>query len=135
MSESYLLDTDIIIYWLKNKYPAIGQKIESLTEDSFFISSISVAELYYGAYNSSRREENITVINELLDEVNVLDFDQEAGVCFGEIKTNLKNQGELICDSDLFIASIAISKSLTLVTNNTKHFDRIERLKIDNWVV
>lgn len=82
---------------------------------------------------SSKKEENISVIDELLKEMNVVDFDENAGKCFGEIKSNLKSKGKIFCDSDLFIAALAISNNFTLVTNNEKHFKRIEKLKIENW--
>ncbi|MCP5053286.1 MAG: type II toxin-antitoxin system VapC family toxin [bacterium] len=138
MSETNLLDTDTIIYWLKNKFPAINQKIESINSDFIFISSINVAELYFGAYNSSKKEENVFVIDELLKDVNLIDFDEKAGKYFGDIKAGLKKQGKLIMDSDLFIAAIAMSNNamsnnFTLISNNEKHFKRIEKLKIENW--
>jgi len=129
----YLIDTDIIIYWLKNKCQSINDKFMAIEEHRLFISSITVAELYYGAYNSSKVKENGELVKELRSEINVVDFDSQAGEHFGKIKANLKARGEIINDSDLFIASIAISKGYTLVTNNEKHFARIEGLKIENW--
>jgi len=133
MNENYLLDTDIVIYWLKNKFPKIDRKINEISDDNIFISSITVAELYFGAYNSSKKEENISLINDLLAEINVIDFDENAGKCFGEIKSDLKSKGQIIGDSDLFIAAISISNNFILVTNNEKHFKRIETLQIENW--
>ena len=131
--ESFLLDTDTIIYWIKNKYPQIGQMIEKVGSQNIFVSSISIAELFYGAHNSEQKQKNLKLIAELVEEVNIIDFDSFAGGCFGEIKANLRSKGELINDSDLFIAAIAISNDLILVTNNEKHFQRIEKLKIANW--
>jgi tRNA(fMet)-specific endonuclease VapC len=131
--DAYLLDTDIVIYWLKDKYPQISEKIVSISESRIFISSISVAELYFGAYNSTRIDENKQLVDDLLKKMNILNFDDNAADCFGEIKSSLKKQGKIICDSDLFIAATAISNDLFLVTNNEKHFQRIEKLKIDNW--
>jgi len=131
--DAYLLDTDIVIYWLKDKFPQINKKILSISEDRIFISSISVAELYFGAYNSTRKEENKQLIDDLLEKMNILNFDNNAANCFGEIKSSLKKQGKIICDSDLFIAACAISNDLLLVTNNEKHFQRIEKLEIENW--
>jgi tRNA(fMet)-specific endonuclease VapC len=133
MSDLYLLDTDIIIYWLKNKYAEINRKIDAVPGDCIFISSITVAELYFGAYNSSKKEENIALIDDLLTEINVIDFDENAGKRFGEIKAELKRKGKIICDSDLFIAAAALSNNLILVTNNESHFNRIEKLEIQNW--
>lgn len=130
----YLIDTDIIIYWLKNKFQSISEKFIEIEDHRIFISSITVAELYYGAYNSSKMEENCELVKELMSEINVVDFDSKAGEHFGKIKANLKSRGEIINDSDLFIASIGVSNEYTLVTNNENHFGRIEGLKIENWI-
>jgi len=131
--KAYLLDTDIVIYWLKNKYPKINKKIKRIDDESIFISSISVAELYFGAFNSARPGENKQLINELLEKINVVHFDESAAECFGEIKYLLKSKGNIISDSDLFIAAAAISNNLVLVTNNERHFKRIDNLEITNW--
>jgi tRNA(fMet)-specific endonuclease VapC len=132
--KAYLLDTDIVIYWLKNKYAVINKKIKKIDEERILISSITVAELYFGAYNSAKQEENKQLIDELLEKINVVHFDESAAECFGEIKYLLKSQGKIICDSDLFIAAAAISNDLILVTNNKRHFERIDKLGITNWV-
>jgi len=131
--DKFLVDTDIIIYWLNNKYPQINQKIIAVGDDKIFISSITVAELFYGAYNSSNPEKNLKLINDLILEINVINFDPKAGEQFGNIKAGLKKTGKIINDSDLFIAATAISNEMILVTNNEKHFKRIKNLKIENW--
>ncbi|MGD2087947.1 MAG: PIN domain-containing protein [Candidatus Aminicenantes bacterium] len=131
--KTYLLDTDIVIYWLKNKYPKINKKIKKIDDERIFISSISVAELYFGAFNSAKQEENKRLIDELLEKINVIHFDESAAECFGEIKYLLKSQGNIISDSDLFIAAAAVSNNLVLVTNNERHFERIVKLEITNW--
>jgi tRNA(fMet)-specific endonuclease VapC len=133
-SKAFLLDTDIVIYWLRNKYPRIDKKIKKINEKRIFISSITVAELYFGAYNSTRKDENKLLIDELLEKINIIYFDENAADCFGEIKSLSKTQGKIIGDSDLFIAASAISNNLVLVTNNERHFDRIENLKVENWI-
>jgi tRNA(fMet)-specific endonuclease VapC len=134
MNESYLLDTDIIIYWLKNTFPRINEKIEKLEARCLFISSITIAELFFGAYNSSKPKNNLKLINELNSEINVINFDTKSGNQFGKIKADLKTKGKILNDSDLFIAATAISNDLILVTNNEKHFQRIGNLKVQNWV-
>jgi tRNA(fMet)-specific endonuclease VapC len=95
---------------------------------------LTVAELYYGAYNSSRVSENLKLIEELTSSIEILPFDDKCTNFFGKIKSQLKKSGDLINDSDLFIASIALRNNLCLVTNNEKHFKRIEGLRIENWV-
>jgi tRNA(fMet)-specific endonuclease VapC len=133
-NKSYLLDTDIIIYWLKNKFPSIDEKINRVGESHIFISTISVAELYFGVHNSDRIEENKLLIDELIERLSIIAFDEKAAEYFGEIKAILKSQGKIICDSDLFIAATAAANDLVLVTNNERHFKRIENLYVENWV-
>lgn len=134
LEDNFLVDTDIIIYWLNNKYPQINQKISVIGDDKIFISSITAAELFYGAYNSSKPEKNLKLINELILDINIVNFDPKAGEQFGNIKVELKKTGKIINDSDLFIAATAISTNMILVTNNEKHFQRIKNLKIENWL-
>ncbi|MBT3177899.1 MAG: PIN domain-containing protein [Desulfobacula sp.] len=131
---SYLLDTDIIIYWLNDAIPNIRNKINSIANDEIYISSITVAELYFGAYYSSQVIKNIELLNEFTSELNILYLDTECGKIFGKIKADLKKEGKIINDSDLFIASIAINNKMRLVTNNDKHFKRIEDLQVENWI-
>ena len=133
MRKRFLIDTDIIIYWLTNKYPAINRRIKQADKKSVFISSITVAELYFGAYNSAKKEENLGVTKGLLAKIKIVPFDEKAGKHFGEIKASLKKKGRIISDSDIFIAATAFSNNLILVTNNEEHFGRIENLKIENW--
>jgi tRNA(fMet)-specific endonuclease VapC len=134
MKKKFLIDTDIIIYWLKNKYPSIDRRIKRAGKKAVFISSITVAELYFGAYNSSKKKENLAVTEGLLSKINIVPFDENAGKYFGEIKASLKRKGRIISDPDIFIAATAFSNNLILVTNNGAHFSRIENLAIENWI-
>jgi tRNA(fMet)-specific endonuclease VapC len=77
---------------------------------------------------------NIELLNEFTSELNILYLDTECGKIFGKIKADLKKEGKIINDSDLFIASIAINNKMRLVTNNDKHFKRIEDLQVENWI-
>ena len=131
---AYLLDTDIVIYWLTDRFPQIQERIDRLDRSDIFFSAISVAELYFGARNSNHPQDNQELIDELVSWVTVLDFDHAAGALFGRIKAELKQSGRPINDSDLFIAATAISHDLGLVTNNLRHFERIPFLRIENWV-
>jgi tRNA(fMet)-specific endonuclease VapC len=93
-----------------------------------------LSELYYGAYYSKEKVKNAERVNKFCSLVNVLDFNEEEAKIFGEIKSNLKYSNKLIEDFDIAIASIAFVNDLKLVTNNEKHFSRIHRLKIENWL-
>ena len=131
---AYLLDTDIVIYWLTDRFPQIQERIDRLDRSDIFFSAIGVAELYFGARNSNHPQDNQELIDELVSWVTVLDFDHAAGALFGRIKAELKQSGKPVNDSDLFIAATAISHDLGLVTNNLRHFERIPFLRIENWV-
>lgn len=128
----YLLDTDIIIYWLNGSLE-IEQRIISTTLENICFSIISKAELYFGAYNSNQVENNINVIEKLSNKISILPFDEKASKIFGQLKAYLKKEGKVILDADIMIASIALANNLTLVTNNIRHFKRIETLRIEHW--
>ncbi|HAO22505.1 MAG TPA: PIN domain nuclease [Desulfobacteraceae bacterium] len=129
----YVLDTDICIYWL-NGNEHIRKKIEKAKPENLRITSVTLAELRYGAYNSQRIEENLKNIDNFLRKARVLSLDQKAADKFGEIKANLRKKGEIICDFDILIASITLRYDGILVTNNTDHFKRINELRFENWV-
>ena len=128
----YLLDTDIIVYWL-NGNQVIAQKATEAGQTNVAFSTISQAELYYGAYDSIRVEQNVAAIQRLTRTIALPPFDEVAAQRFGQIKAGLKQQGQIILDADVMIASIALAHDLTLVTNNTKHFSRIPVLDLENW--
>ena len=86
----YLIDTDIIIYWLNNKSSILNDKIEAV-EDGIALSSITMAEFYYGAYNSSKPTQNIQLIHDLGTELEIIPFDRKAAVQFGKIKVTLNS--------------------------------------------
>jgi tRNA(fMet)-specific endonuclease VapC len=131
---AYLLDTDIVIYWLTDRFPQIQEQIDRTDRGDIFLSAIGVAELYFGARNSGNPQENRELIDELVSWVTVVNFDHAAGALFGRIKAELKQAGKPVNDSDLFIAATAISHNLVLVTNNLRHFERIVSLRVENWV-
>ncbi|MCX7086751.1 MAG: type II toxin-antitoxin system VapC family toxin [Methylococcales bacterium] len=130
---NYLLDTDTLIYWLKG-HKNIENKALSVGLDHTVYSIISHAELYFGAYNSEQKDKNLNAIQIVQQKLTVVNFTVESAQLFGKIKADLKQQGNIIMDADIMIASIALSNQLTLVTNNEKHFNRIPNLKIENWV-
>lgn len=129
----YLLDTDILIFWLKGN-KNIEQKALYIGLEQLSYSIISHAELYFGAYNSQQIEKNLNSIEIVKQKLTLAPFDANAAQLFGKTKAYLKQQGTIIMDADIMIASIAQSNNLTLVTNNVRHFKRIEALKIENWM-
>ncbi len=129
----YLIDTDIIIYWLKG-HQAIEQQAQQVGLEQIGFSIVSQAELYFGAYNSSYPERNLEKIQLLANTISVISFTVSAAKIFGSLKANLKKTGNMIMDADLMIASTALAEELTLVRNNVKHFQRISGLVLENWL-
>jgi tRNA(fMet)-specific endonuclease VapC len=129
----YMLDTDICSYLMKRSSPALLRKLRSVPIGDVCMSVITKAELLYGVEVSPRRDENEAALALLLQHVEVLDFPDEAALHYAGIRAALKSRGEMIGASDLFIAAHARSLGLILVTNNTREFERITGLKIENW--
>lgn len=127
----YCVDTDIIIEYLRGNKKIID-KIENVG-DKITLSSITMLELHFGACISDRKEERLKQIKELMEQFKILDFNADAFVNFGLIKSNLVKKGISLDNFDLCIASLALSHNKILITNNIKHFKRIEGLKIENW--
>ncbi|MDP2799208.1 MAG: type II toxin-antitoxin system VapC family toxin [Deltaproteobacteria bacterium] len=130
---TYVFDTDIAIYWLKGN-EQIRNRVLQVGPDNLRITIITLAELHFGAYNSQKREQNLSHIRDFLRKVTVLSFDEKAADRFGQVKATLRKSGEIIEDFDILIASIAIVQNAVLVTNNTNHFERIPGLHLENWL-
>jgi len=130
----YLLDTNIIIYAVKNKPESVLTQINHNKDRGLFISSITLAELEFGVANSKFPEKNRFALMGLLSIFSIISFEDKDAQYFGNIKSYLKNQGTLIGSFDMLIAAQAVSRDLILVTNNIKEFERIPNIKIENWV-
>ena len=123
----YLLDTNIIVDYLRGK----TDLPESFIKEGSAISSITLAELYYGAYKSKNPHEGIKEISEILSDFDLNVIELQDGVkIYGRIKASLESKGTKLDEMDLLIAATAMDKKLTLVTKNIKHFSRIPKLKI-----
>ena len=128
----YLLDTDIIIDFF-NDDSSLAKEIEKKAEHPMFISSLTLCELYRGAFLSINPEEEQENILNLLASTEFISLNKEACVIFGKNNAYLSKIGKMTKEVDLMISSIAISKGLTLVTRNKKHFENIPNLKIEEW--
>jgi len=131
---TFLLDSDILIYFLKGRGDVVAKVLAHPPED-LVTSRINFTELLYGAYNSAKVEKNLKVITSFLESFDILEFDAQSAAIFAKEKARLKKNGTILADMDLMIASIAIANDLILVSNNTKHFRRIKSLKLENWAV
>jgi len=130
----YIIDSDILIYFLKN-HPKVVNKFAEAEADDIGITIITYAELLFGAYNSLKIKKNLSKIKSFLETMTIVDFDKPAADIFARLKSDLRKEGKIISDMDLIIASICIANQLTLITNNSKHFKRIRELKIENWSI
>jgi len=129
MNLSYLIDTDWIIWQLQGK-KNIQAKLMQLQQEGLGISIISLSELYEGIIYSKNPVENHTKLDDFLSSVTVLDVTDDICKLFGFHRGILRRQGLMIGDFDLLIASTCLYHNLTLLTNNRRHFERIEGLQI-----
>lgn len=129
----YVLDTDILVYFFKND-KNIFEKISTVPPSQLATTIFNETELLYGAFNSERIEQNIKKINETMKDIEILEFSRDASLIFAENKAALKKKGSMLHDMDLLIASVTLANHSVLVTNNTKHFERIRGLKLENWM-
>jgi len=128
----YLLDTDTIIFNLKGSL-AVRKNLLLHINDPIKVSVITLMELYYGAYKSQKVTGNLAKIKTIEQSLEIIPVRIESVEIFGMLKSKLEKSASRLDDFDLIIAACALAHNLTLVTNNEKHFQRIEGLKLTNW--
>jgi len=134
MTPMYMLDTDICIYLINSRSSNVVDNIYRHRSEGICISSITLAELEYGAAKSQHYERNIIAIHKMLSIINVLPFDEDAASYYGDIRARLERIGQTIGPLDMLIAAHAKSQRLVLVSNNTKEFTRVDGLNLVNWL-
>ena len=132
---NYLLDTNTCIKYLNGRSKEIRNNLESKSQQDIFVCSIVKAELFYGAMKSKNPEKNLEKQTQFLNRFVSLAFDDKASEVYGQIRARLEKSGTPIGPNDLFIAAIAISNNITLVTNNTREFGRVEDLQFEDWEI
>ena len=128
----YLLDTNIVIYTMKNR-PQQVRRYFKAQQGRIGISSVTLGELVFGAEHSQQVERNLADIEALTARLEVLPFDEAAAYHFGQIRAELYRMSRPIGPYDMMIAGHARACGLKLVTNNVKEFKRIQGLVIENW--
>lgn len=131
----YMLDTDIASYILKGQHQRVDQKVATKHPADLCISAITRAELKYGLAASSANIRLRTLVGRFVNNTQVLAWDADAADFHAEIRYQLRTAGTPIGDMDTFIAAHAIAADAVLVTNNTRHFERIKLpLRLENWM-
>lgn len=130
----FILDTDTCVYFLNGTYRSIADEVAARPLEELATTSISAAELFYGAHHSSRKAGNLESLKKFLQRLKVLPFDKSAAEEFGILKQSLTRQRKMIGPYDLQIASIVRSQKGTLVTHNTKGFALLRDLSLVDWV-
>ena len=129
----FMLDTNIAIYVIKRRPLEV---LETFNQHAgqLCISSITLAELVHGVEKSAKPDHNLRQVEDFISRLLVLDYGNKAAAHYGDIRAVLERKGMPIGVNDLHIAGHARSEGLTLVTNNMKEFERVEGLRLENWV-
>ena len=129
----YLLDTNICIHLFRGKLELL-EKINSVGLANCAISEITLAELIFGAENSKHPIKNHSLINKLTSQISVLPI-YESIPLYGKEKVRLRKNGKMISDFDLLIGCTTVYQNMIMVTENVSEFERINKVKIENWVI
>ena len=129
----YMLDTNICSYIIRNKPHSIREKLQEVEANhTIALSSIVVSELLYGA----RKKDSpklMKIVSIFIDNFIIYDYSKVSAQSYGNIRTDLEKKGKIIGANDLLIASHALSLGAILVTNNTREFERVEELVLEDW--
>ena len=130
----YLLDTNNVIYLMKNTYPQLSAKLLTLPPSETAISAITVFELEYGAGKSKWGDRTRQLLYRFLAPFQLVPFEMADAVEAGRIRAYLEQRGSPIGPFDTQIAAQALSREMVLVTHNTKEFSRVPGLTVEDWV-
>jgi tRNA(fMet)-specific endonuclease VapC len=131
---TWLLDTNVCVNYLRSGGGSpIADKLSETNPEDVVLCSVVRAELAFGALKSSDATGNLAKVGHFLSQFLSLPFDDLAADEYGRIRADLTRQGMTIGPNDLMIASIALARSLTLVTHNVAEFGRVCGLKIEDW--
>lgn len=129
----FILDTNACIRLLNEKESGLSRRLAAVPRHEVGLSSITKAELYFGAYRSTRREENLALLKRFFPEFQTLPFDARCEETYGIIRAELATAGKPIGPNDLLIAATALANDATLITRNTGEFGRVSGLRIEDW--
>jgi tRNA(fMet)-specific endonuclease VapC len=130
---TYILDTNMCIYLIRRRLPQVLEHFQRHTIGDIGISTVTLAELHYGAAKSQFPERNQQALAAFTLPLEIVPFDAAAAAAYGPVRAALERQGTPIGAMDMLIAAHALSLRLTLVTNNTREFARVQGLSVENW--
>jgi tRNA(fMet)-specific endonuclease VapC len=128
----YLLDTNICIHFFRGRFNLL-EKFQETGLNNCAISEITLAELVFGAENSSNPQKNHILIENFIDQISILPI-YNAIYKYGKEKAALRKSGNMISDFDLLIGCTATENDLIMITENTKDFERISDIRLENWI-
>lgn len=131
----HLLDSNIWIYAMNGRHPAVRETLESLPLDSVYLSDVVLGELAFGWENSAKPAVTKRKVEQFLTHFPRLSTDDATARIYGNLRQTLQSQGTPIGMNDFWIAAQALAHKMILVTHNTREFSRVEGLKLENWVM
>lgn len=129
----FMLDTNTCIYLIKKKTPKLLAHITRHSVGEIGVSSVTLAELWYGVSKSEHLQKNKEALKAFILPLEIADFDEKAAETYGNIRSNLEKAGTPIGSMDLLIGSHSLSLGVTLVTGNIREFKRIKGLRVADW--
>jgi len=130
----YMLDTNICIGLIRQKPQKLIRRLTRCEPGEVGVSSITIAELAFGANKSNQIEQNLFALEQFLLPIEIAEFDQQASAAYGVVRAYLEREGKVIGSMDMLIGAHALSLSVTLITNNVDEFQRIPKLKVVDWM-
>ena len=127
-----LIDTDVAINLMRHSPYTLDCLANC--QETVFLSSISVSELYFGAYNSARPEKNVAILEAFLQNFQMLTITDAVARLFGRLKAALRKQSVQVAPFDLMIGSIALENDCMVATGNLRHFRHIKELQLSDWI-
>ncbi len=133
----YIFDTDTLSNIVKKRPSSLLiEKLRNLPRAVQYTTAVNIGEIYYGAYRSPRKEQILEGFERyVFPNITILAFDEKCGKVFGIIKADIETKGIGCSEPDLRIAAIAICNNFILVTGNTRHFEKLPGVRIENWLV
>ena len=128
----YMFDTDIISFFMRDNPKNIRSMVAKHAQDKFCISVITLAELLFGLKRNYSKQLDLW-LHEILDKFEVIAFDDTSASIYAEIRASLEKSGEPLDNMDLLIAATALKANAVLLSHNTRHFNKIKTLKVEDW--